>query len=541
MAAKPVIFLVDDDPAVLDALASDVEVRFGGDCRVVAESSASAALTAMAELRDRSEEVAVVIADQDMSEMTGIDLLTRAHALHPDAQRVLLGDRDYTAANPMVRAMVLGQIDYQLAKPWFVRRGLYPLLTEALAEWARAQEPLVKMFRVVGPQWAASSHAIRDLFSRLGITYAFHSDDSDEGQQLLREIGHDGATTPIAVRSDGRVLVDPSVADLLGALGAATRPDPGTFDVAIVGSGPAGLAAAVYAASEGLRTLVLERDAPGGQAGSSPMIRNYPGFPHGISGDRLAFRACEQAWLFGANLVVGQEAAGLEVGGPEHAVRLVDGTRAPARTVVVATGIAWRRLGVPSLESLVGAGVFYGAAGSEARALEGEDVYVVGAGNSAGQTAIHLAEHAAAVTLLVRGDSLSKSMSDYLVKGIEQADNVTVRLRTEAVDGSGEARLEGLTLRDCDSGATEELSAGALFVMIGGEPNTAWLRDSIALDDGGYVLTGRDVDSPLPLETSAPGVFAAGDVRHRSIKRVASAVGEGAMVIQHVHEYLAER
>jgi thioredoxin reductase (NADPH) len=324
-------------------------------------------------------------------------------------------------------------------------------------------------------------------------------------------------------------------------------------DLLIVGAGPAGLAAGVYAASEGLRTVILELEVPGGQAATSALIRNYPGFPHGISGDELAFRACEQAWLFGANLVLGQGAARLTVSGADRLVALSDGSEVAAKTVVIATGVSWRRLGVPSLEALIGAGVFYGAAGSEAQAMQGHNVYVAGAGNSAGQAALHLAQYAASVTLLVRGNTLTKSMSDYLVKQVEATPNITVRLRTEVVDGHGRDHLEGLTLRDNTSGTLDEVPAAALFVMIGGAPRTDWLPDSIERDDGGYICTGRELiqagrppsgwpleREPLQLETSVPGVFAVGDVRSRSIKRVASAVGEGAAVVHLVHEYLAE-
>jgi len=346
------------------------------------------------------------------------------------------------------------------------------------------------------------------------------------------------------------VFVDPSDAELAEALGYRTSIGGGSHDLVIAGAGPAGLAAAVYAASEGLDTLVVEPQVVGGQAGTSAMIRNYLGFPRGIGGGDLANRALEQAWLFGANLVLAQRAAGLRADGRRRLVRLSDGTEVAAEAVVVATGVSWRRLGVPRLEALVGAGVFYGAAGSEARAMEGQQVYVVGAGNSAGQAALHLAKYAASVTLVVRGPDLGARMSDYLVQEIDHAPNVTVRLNTQVVDGLGSWRLEGLVLRRCDTGATEEVPAAALFVMIGAEPHTDWLA-GVERDDRGYILTGHDLlgpgglpagwphrRPPLLLETSVPGVFAAGDVRHRSVKRVASAVGEGAVAVQLVHQYL---
>jgi thioredoxin reductase (NADPH) len=358
----------------------------------------------------------------------------------------------------------------------------------------------------------------------------------------------------VVVFRTGQALVDPSHAELTEFLGASTQPQPRTYDLAIVGAGPAGLAAAVTAASEGLATLVVEPEVFGGQAGTSSLIRNYPGFPHGVSGDDLAFRTFEQAWLFGTDFVFAQAVTGLAARAHERLLRLADGREVAARAVILAPGVAWRRLGVPSLEALAGAGVFYGAAGSEAQAMEGKDVFVVGAGNSAGQAAIHLAEHAASVAVLVRGDALGSTMSDYLVTKLQATPNVSVRLRTEVVDGHGSGRLERLTLRDGRSRATQTLPAAALFVLIGGEPRTSWLRGTVACDERGYLLTGRDLAGaigpaarwplerpPLFLETSHPGVFAAGDVRHRAVKRVASAVGEGAVAVHLVHEYLAER
>jgi thioredoxin reductase (NADPH) len=383
--------------------------------------------------------------------------------------------------------------------------------------------------------------------------FAFYRDDSPAGRQLLAEAGVDGSRLPVIVFFDHRVLVDPTRAELFANLGVATSPNIEACDVAIVGAGPAGLAAAVYAASEGLQTFLLEPVIPGGQAGTSSLIRNYLGFERGISGSDLANRAMQQAWLFGTNFVLSQEATWLGVRGPERLVRTTDGSQVRARAVVLATGVEWRRLGVPPLEALLGNGVFYGAAGAEARAAQGRDVFVVGAGNSAGQAVLHLAKYAATVTMLVRRDNLAATMSEYLRTEIEQAPNVRVRLRTEVVDGGGGVHLESLTLRATDSAATEVVPASALFLMIGAEPHTEWLRDSVARDERGFILTGhhlaqaRTLPAEWPLqrpatllETSVPGIFAAGDVRHGSVKRVASAVGEGATAIQLVHEYLSE-
>jgi thioredoxin reductase (NADPH) len=355
---------------------------------------------------------------------------------------------------------------------------------------------------------------------------------------------------PVMVRHDGYTMVRPTVAQVVEAVGGNIHNDIDACDVVVVGAGPAGLTAAVYAASEGLETVVLEETVSGGQAGSSPMIRNYPGFPHGVSGHELTRRACEQAWMFGAHMVFSQPITRLECRGAGRVVHLADGHQVTAGAVIVATGIAWRRLGVPSLEALVGSGVFYGSAGSEAQAMEGQDVFVVGAGNSAGQTALYLARFARRVSLLVRGDDLERSMSDYLIREIEVTANLAVRLSTEVVEGYGRDHLEGVTLHDKAHDRSETVPASALFVLIGGEPRTQWLPDLMQLE-GGYIVTGRDVvrdgdlgsrwsldRPPLPLETSIPGVFAIGDVRYRSMKRVASAVGDGATAVRLVHEYL---
>jgi thioredoxin reductase (NADPH) len=364
----------------------------------------------------------------------------------------------------------------------------------------------------------------------------------------------DGERLPVVVNFDGLVLVDPSNAQLAHALGIKTRPEAVTYDVAVVGAGPAGLAAAMYGASEGLVTAVLEHEALGGQAGTSSMIRNYLGFPRGVSGAELAQRAYEQAWILGADFIYGPSALGLHTAGPDRVISLGDGGEATSRAVVLATGVTWRRLGVPSLEALVGAGVFYGAAASEAPAMKGQRVYVVGGANSAGQAAVHLARYAAQVTMLVRGASLAATMSHYLIREIEATPNIVIRYRTEAVDGHGDGRLTALTLKDRTSEITEAVPATALFVLIGAEPHTDWLPETIRRDRWGFVLTGIDLledgrlpagwpleRPPMPLETSLPGVFAVGDVRHGSVKRVASAVGEGSVAIRLIHEYLSQR
>jgi thioredoxin reductase (NADPH) len=550
---KPILFLVAHERSLLDALESDLARRFSNDCRILCESSPAEGLATLRTLAAESAPVALLIVDQRMPEMTGVQFLVEAHALLSMAKRILLVERDYTQANPIVPAMTLGQIDYHLVKPWLPELGLYPAVSEFLAAWASSQEPRFTMFQIVGPRQSPRSHEVRDLLTRMGMPYGFYDEDSELGRQLLRDCGEDGTCLPVVVRHDGRVMVEPTDAELIEAFGGGTRIETGVHDVAIVGAGPAGLAAAVHAASEGLSTVVLEKNVSGGQAGTSAHIRNFPGFTWGIGGQEFAYRACEQAWLFGANLVFAQEAIELRSMGEARIVQAADGREVAARSIVLAPGITWRRLGIPRLEALIGTGVFYGAAGSEARAMKGRHVCVVGAGNSAGQAAMHLAKHADSVTVLVRGDSLSASMSEYLITELGELSNVEVRVGVEITDGEGEEHLEAITLRNLADGSTERVPTSGLFVMIGGVPHTDWLHDCVERDRQGYILTGADLmrDGRLPsgwpvsrapyhLETSLPGVFAAGDVRHGSVKRVASAVGEGAIAVQLLHQYLAE-
>jgi thioredoxin reductase (NADPH) len=548
---RPVFVLVSGDGSRLEALSRDLRRRFESDYRVVGAVSPAAALAMLADLAGSGGEVALVIADEHLTGMLAVDFLARAHGLHPGAKRVLLIDRgNWSAAHPAVAAMAVGKIDYYLYVPWHPReRFLYPPLSEFLAAWDKSRNPSYAAFRIVAPAHSAPAHRLRDDLSRASVPYWFFADDSADGRRLLAEHQLEGAGVPVVVAQDGSVLVDPSHADLMAALGFRADLEVDSCDVAILGAGPAGLAAAVYAASEGLRTLVLEPDLPGGQAGTSSMIRNYLGFPRGLPGDDLTNRAIEQAWLFGASITLAR-AQGLIADGARRLVRIAGG-EVQARTVIIAIGVTWRRLGVPALEALVGAGVFYGAAGAEARAMTGRDVYVIGAGNSAGQAALHLARYAASVTMVVRGEGLRPSMSSYLVTEISKTPNIHIRPATEVADGQGQCSLETLTLRHRGTGATEVFPASALFVMIGAEPHTGWLEGCIERDRRGFILTGPDLHRggelpagwplrrpPLLLETSMPGVFAAGDVRHRSIKRVASAAGEGATAIQLVHEYL---
>jgi len=559
---RPLVVLVSEDAPRREALADDLIRRYEPEYQVVSMPSASDALAALDGFRQQGAEVALLIADEWLAEMPAAGFLAHAHELHPRAKRVLLINRgDWTPSHPTVLALAQGQIDYHLLGPWsagrnpgtgrgfrFQRRPmLYRAVSEFLAAWEESREPATPAFEIVGPAHSSRAHRLRGVLSRIGVPYRFLDADSAQGQQVLREVGQEGADLPVASFYDGTVFADPSPADLLGALGFQTKVQPGTCDVVIAGGGPAGMAAAVYGASEGLATTVLD-PMPGGQAGTSPLIRNYLGFPHGISGDELTVRALEQAWLFGANIVVAR-AVGLRASGSNRIVRTASGAAVTAKAVILATGVTWRRLGIPDLEALVGAGVYYGGAAAETRACEGQDVVVVGAGNSAGQAAISLARYAASVTLVVRGDSLRDSMSQYLITEICKTSNITLRLATEIVDGGGRSSLQSLTLRDCKTGATEVMPAAVLFVMIGTEPHTDWLEDSVARDDQGFILTGPDMATagqahrwplerpPLLLETSMPGVFAAGDVRHKSAKRVTAAIGEGALAIQLLHQH----
>jgi thioredoxin reductase (NADPH) len=551
--SHPVLFVIDDDPGVVRALRDDLGRRFGEDFRIIGASSAAAGLAMLGELADEDVTVAVLIVDHKMREMPGVEFLARAHSMHPRAKRVLLVERDYSARSPVIPALTLGQADYHISKPWMLEQDLYRGVSEFLAEWAKNRSAAFELFHVIGRLDGRSTNELRELLVRFNVPFHFDSADSPEGRRLLEQKGLYATRLPVMIRHDDYTMVEPTSAQIVEAVGGSTRNDVDECDVVIVGAGPAGLTAAVYAASEGLETVVLEETVSGGQAGSSPMIRNYPGFPYGISGHELTRRACEQAWIFGAHMVFSQPVVGLKIVGDERIVRMADGHQIVARTVIAAPGIAWRRLGVPRLEALVGSGVFYGAASSETQAMEECDVFVVGAGNSAGQTALHLAQRSRQVTMLVRGDSLARSMSEYLIREIEVTPNLAVRLNTVVSDGHGIEHLDALTLHDVLQDRIEQVPAAALFVLIGGEPRTQWIPGTVQTDHG-YILTGRDIvqdgvagagwpldRAPLPLETSIPGVFAVGDARYRSLKRVASAVGDGATAVRLAHEYLAAK
>jgi thioredoxin reductase (NADPH) len=545
----PAILVIDPDTATAAAL----DRRFGADYRVISTTSADAALATLRDLAGEGTDVALVLADLELPGTDGIALLDRAQVLHRGARRALTvamnrrGTRlPLDSLESLQRATTLGQIDFSIVKGWVSpEEWLYPQIQEALSGWARANRPHHEAVRIIDERWSPRGHELRDLLARNTVPFGYYTTDSAAGRNLLRDHDAEGLALPVAIFNDGTVLVDPPPVAVADALGVRTRPDGGLYDLAILGAGPAGLAAAVYGVSEGLRTIVFEPRALGGQAGTSSMIRNYLGFPRGVTGGDLTSRGYEQAMLFGAEFVFVQEASALARRGDEHVVTLSNGSEAVSRAVIVATGVDYRRLGLPALDRLVGAGVYYGAAAVEAPGMAGEDVVVVGGANSAGQAALHLARYARSVTLVVRGPSLEAGMSDYLVRQIASTSNVEIRLGTRVVDGRGERRLEGLVL-ECE-GEREDRAAVGLFVMIGAEPRTSWLGDAVDRDEGGYVLTGLDVPteswplarSPLPFETSLPGVFAVGDVRHGSVKRVAGAVGEGSVAVGSVHRYLA--
>jgi thioredoxin reductase (NADPH) len=550
-SAKPLLVVVHDDEAVRRLLVRDLLERFGQHYDLEEHGSAEPALVAVREQLCAGRQVAAVFS-ADSAACGGAGFCTALRDLDPRLRRVLIvGRGEWSTAHPAVTAMRTGQAESYIFVPWGPReRWLYLPVTEVLADWEASGRPPVEMVRVIGPEWEPRTHALRDVFFRIGIPYGFYEPESETGREVLAGAGLDGRTLPVLALRSGRVLVDPSYAELAAVFGFATEPDSGRYDLAIVGAGPAGLAAAVYGASEGLSSVAIDAEIPGGQAGTSSRIRNYLGFPTGLSGRDLTNRALEQAWFFGARLVLPRHVTAIRPAGAEYVVELSSGHELTARTVIVSTGVTWRRLGVQSLETLQGAGVFYGAAASDTAPVEGAHVFIVGAGNSAGQAAVHLARTAATVTLVVRGRQLGSGMSDYLVRELEGTPNIAIRLGTQVVGGSGANRLTGLTLRDA-SGGEEEVSADALYVMIGAVPRTEWLEGTLARDEQGYLLTGADVTAqdefpwplerpPMLLETSLPGVFAAGDVRHGSVKRVASAVGAGSIAVQLAHLRLAE-
>ena len=545
--AKPVLVVVDDEDTTLQALTGELESRYGAHYQVVSSSSAEMALARLAELKAAGADVPLVLADQQMPGMSGTQLLARVRQFFPTARRGLLipwGERSTPA--PFLEAAALGQLEFYLNRPTrSPDEQFHRVITGSLEEWWREQGGRGETVTVIGDDPSARVHEIRDVLARNNVPFGFYASDSPEGRAALRRLGVVDPAGPVLSLDTGVVLVDPANAEVGEALGLDVRPAGGVYDVVIVGAGP-GLAAAVYGASEGLRTALLEREAFGGQAGTSSRIRNYLGFPDGVSGGELAQRAYEQAWAFGTHLVYGNAATSLAKDQDLLVVGLEDGSQARARAVVIASGVSYRRLGIPELEALAGAGVFYGAGTIEAQAVAGKPAFVVGGGNSAGQAALHLSKYAQQVTILIRSQSLAASMSDYLIREIDAAPNVDVRYRCEVAGGGGNGHLEQLLLRNRDSGKTEGTPAAGLFILIGAQPFTSWLPEAIQRDQWGFILTGPDTGqdwplqrAPFLLETTTPGVFAAGDVRHGAIKRVASAVGDGSTAIRLIHDYLA--
>lgn len=548
---RPVILTVDDDVTVSQAVARDLRSRYAERYRIVRANSGQEALVALEELARRDAPVALVLSDHRMPQMTGIELLGRVRPLATAAKLVLL--TAYADTEVAITAINDIGLDHYLLKPWAPPdERLYPVLDDLLEDWDRANAQRFDGVRVVGNRWSGPSYETRLFLARNHVHYQWLELERDAEAERLHALLGSPDRLPLVLLPDGTVLHGATIAELAVALGLPTTARSTLYDVVIVGAGPAGLAAAVYASSEGLRTAVIERDAPGGQAGQSARIENYLGFPNGLSGADLSHRATTQARRLGAEMVLARRVEALERRGSIHALRFDDGTEIEARAVVVATGVSYRLLDADGLAAFTGRGVFYGASASDARTVEGDDVYLVGAANSAGQAALHLAQYARRVTLLVRGSSLEASMSRYLVDRVVASDRIEVRLGTEVVAGGGSDHLEWLRLSDRQSGGTEEVPANWLYAFIGAMPRTEWLGDAVARDELGFVLTGPDVAAlrgedpctwpleraPLLLETSCPGVFAAGDVRRSSMKRVASAVGEGSAAISNVHRYL---
>jgi thioredoxin reductase (NADPH) len=549
--SKPTILTVDDDPQVSAAITRDLASRYGADYRVVRATSGPDALAVLARLALRDEPVALIAADQRMPRMTGIELLSEARAHAPGAKFLLL--TAYADTDVAIRAINDIGLDHYLLKPWDPpEERLYPVLDDLLDDWREANRDHTSDVRVVGHRWSERSHDIKMFLARNHVPYRWYDVERDAEARRLQDLaGAAAADLPLVLVPDGDTLRSPSTLDLAGALGLRTTAQQPLYDVCIVGGGPAGLAAAVYAASEGLSTVVVEREAPGGQAGQSAAIENYLGFPKGLSGSDLTRRAIAQVLRFGAEMVLARDVVGFEARGPVRAVRFDGSGEVEARALIVATGVAYRRLEAAGLEELTGRGVYYGVNAGEAGQCQGDEVYVVGAANSAGQAALNLSRFAKRVVLVVRAGTLADTMSRYLVERITSAPNIAVRYRSEVVSGRGDGHLEALTLADRDTGVTEEVPSSWLFVFIGASPRTEWLGPEVVRDDKGFVVTGQDLlgpawvrrwpltRAPYVLETSVPGVFAAGDVRLDSMKRVASAVGEGAMSIYLVHRYLA--
>ena len=549
-AARTAIVTVDDDPGVSRAVARDLRRRYGEQHRIVRAESGEAALDALRQMKLRGDLVAVILADYRMPQMNGIEFLEHAMDVYPGARRVLL--TAYADTGAAIDAINVVDLDHYLLKPWDPpEEKLYPVVDGLLEAWLASDHRPVPETKVVGHRWSARSSQVREFLARNQVPYRWYASEEPEGQRLLAAAGADGLALPVVITPDGQALIEPADAELASHVGLATTPAQDFYDLIVIGGGPAGLGAAVYGASEGLRTVLIERTATGGQAGQSSRIENYLGFPDGVSGAQLTDRARRQAAKFGAEVLTARDVIGLEVNGSARGVRFADGSRIDAQCVILATGVSYRQLAGPGVAELTGRGIYYGSALTAAAACSGQDVFVVGGANSAGQAAVYLSRDAKSVTILVRGPSLEKSMSYYLIQQIAGLPSISVRTCTEVIAAHGADHLDSLTLRDSRDGSTQTLDAQVLFVFIGAAPLTDWLDGVVERDSRGFVMAGPDLSgsgqrprgweldrAPYHLETSVPGVFVAGDARAESAKRVASAVGEGAMAVMLVHRYL---
>jgi thioredoxin reductase (NADPH) len=547
--ARPILLAVDDDVSVLEAVVQDLRRQYGNTYRIMRAASGQAALDTLTQLKTREEPVALLVSDQRMPGMTGVELLEQARSIYPDARRVLL--TAYADTGAAIRAINTARIHYYLSKPWDPpEEKLYPVLNDLLEDWQGSFRPPFEGLRVIGHRWSPDTHNVRNFLSRNHVPYRWL--DAAAGAEALKTLSDrqiDPEHLPVVLFADGSVLVDPDLETLAGKVGLRVQATQDFYDMIVVGAGPAGLAGAVYGASEGLKTLVIEPDAPGGQAGSSSRIENYLGFPSGVTGSELGRRAHTQASRFGAEFLT-QRATGMRIDGQYRFIQLGDGREVSSHTVLLAPGVQYRKLEIPGAAELTGRGIYYGAALVEALSCKDEEVYVVGGANSAGQAALHFAKYASKVTMLVRGEGLSATMSKYLIDEIARTSNIVVEANTQVLEAVGDERLKAVRLRS--PAGEQEVPASSLFVFIGAAPVTAWLPQCLVRDDKGFLLAGPDlrVDGrwpeiwhetrePFLLESSVPGVFVAGDVRHGSVKRVASAVGEGSIAVQLVHQYLA--
>jgi thioredoxin reductase (NADPH) len=554
--ARPVILTIDDDPDVLRAVERDLRQRYNQNYRILRADSGTSALTLLRRLQQRNDPVALLVVDYRMPQMNGIETLTQSMKLYPEAKRVLL--TAYADTEAAIKAINDVQLNHYLLKPWDPpERQLYPVLDDLLAEWSASHKPTFEGVRVLGTRWSPKSYETRDFLARNQVPFQWLDADAAardaEVSHLVESLGPNELKLPQVFFPDGDRLEQPGLQELAAKLGLRMRAGLEFYDVAIVGGGPAGLAAAVYGASEGLKTLMVEREAPGGQAGLSSKIENYLGFPSGLTGADLARRAVTQAERFGVEIVSPQQVSAIRAEGPYRYLKLNDGTEVSCHTLVLATGVQWRTLDVPAIERLQGAGVYYGAAATEAISCRDEDVYVVGGANSAGQAAMFFSKYARRVVMLVRGSSLAATMSQYLIDQIQKTENIHVEYNSRVIEVHGDDRLRSISIACDASRETHTVPASALFIFIGAEPRTAWLDGVIERDSRGFILTGPDLirDGKRPkgwsldrdpglLETNVPGIFAVGDVRHGSIKRVASGVGEGSVAIQFVHQYLSK-